>query len=64
MDLDIDDSKINILKITLTIQQIMKKFLSFEKNQRFLLNFGALSANLFLKIFPARQVSEIILNEC
>jgi hypothetical protein len=32
-----------------------------EKNQRFLLNFGALSPNLFLDL--ARQVPEIILNE-
>jgi hypothetical protein len=29
-------------------QQIINMFLSFEKNQRFLLNFGALSSNLFL----------------
>jgi hypothetical protein len=35
------------------------KFLCVEKNQRFLLNVGVLSPNLF----PARQVSEIILNE-
>jgi hypothetical protein len=32
--------------------------LSFEKNQQFLLNFGALS----FKIFPARQFPAIILN--
>jgi hypothetical protein len=31
-----------------TTQEIIKKFLSFEKNRRFLLNFGALSLNLFL----------------
>jgi hypothetical protein len=32
-----------------TIQQIMNKFfLSFERNLRFLLNFGTLSPNLFL----------------
>jgi hypothetical protein len=32
-----------------TTQQIINKFLSFEKNQQFLLNFGALISNLFLK---------------
>jgi hypothetical protein len=36
---------------------------SFEKNQRILLNCGALSTNLFLKFFSARQLSEIFLNE-
>jgi hypothetical protein len=39
-----------------TTQQIMNEFVFFEKNQRFLLNFGALSPNLFLG-----QVPEIIL---
>jgi hypothetical protein len=37
----------------------MKKFLSIEKNQRFLLNFGALSPNLFLD-FASRPDPEII----
>jgi hypothetical protein len=41
----------------------MNKFLFFEKNLRFLLNFGALTPNLFLRLFPAPQVSEIILIE-
>jgi hypothetical protein len=41
-------------------QQIMNKFVCVEKNQRFLLNYGALSPD---KFFPARQVTDIILNE-
>jgi NADH:ubiquinone oxidoreductase subunit 5 (subunit L)/multisubunit Na+/H+ antiporter MnhA subunit len=41
----------------------LEKKESFEKNQRFLLNFGALSPNLVFKFFSARQVSEIFLNK-
>jgi hypothetical protein len=36
---------------------------SFEKNHRFLHNFGALSPNPFLDFPQTRQVSEITLNE-
>jgi hypothetical protein len=37
----------------------MNKLLSFENNQQFLLNFGALSP----RFFSGRQVPEIIRNE-
>jgi hypothetical protein len=43
-------------------QLIELKISCFKKNQQFLLNFGALSPNLFLD-FLARQAPEIILNE-
>jgi hypothetical protein len=44
-----------------TTQQIINKYLCVEKNQRFLLNIGALNPSLFSNF--SHQVPEVILNE-